>query len=170
MAEVRWGVNGIIAKILGAPLNFLLYLDERRRQERCRLEQSRDDSRPALHYSDGFCWGLDAAEELWPCVGLWDTPGVHQAQEILVSGLRRLEYRGYDSAGVATLDGDELWMRKRAGRVRSLEELLEQDPVPGNCGISHTRWATHGPATDRNAHPHLGGRAKGPTWPWCTTV
>ncbi len=49
-------------------------------------------------------------------------------------------------------------VRKRAGRVRVLEELLETQPAPGGCGISHTRWATHGPATDRNAHPHLGGR------------
>ena len=57
----------------------------------------------------------------------------------------------------------ELVVRKRAGRVRSLEELLETDPAPGCSGISHTRWATHGPATDRNAHPHVGGRSKGPS-------
>ncbi len=49
-------------------------------------------------------------------------------------------------------------MRKKAGRVRFLEELLDHEPAPGGCGISHTRWATHGPASDRNAHPHLGGR------------
>jgi glucosamine--fructose-6-phosphate aminotransferase (isomerizing) len=90
--------------------------------------------------------------------GIVGYTGGHQAAPILVGGLRRLEYRGYDSAGLATVEGDRLEVRKRAGRVRALEELIEEDPAPGACGISHTRWATHGPATDRNAHPHLGGR------------
>ena len=90
--------------------------------------------------------------------GIVGYAGGHQAEPILVAGLRRLEYRGYDSAGVATIDRNQLIVRKRAGRVRVLEELLEREPAPGRCGISHTRWATHGPATDRNAHPHLGGR------------
>jgi glucosamine--fructose-6-phosphate aminotransferase (isomerizing) len=84
--------------------------------------------------------------------------GGHEASPILVAGLRRLEYRGYDSAGVATLDGHGMVVRKTAGRVRALEESLEADPARGSCGISHTRWATHGPATDVNAHPHVGGR------------
>jgi len=91
--------------------------------------------------------------------GIVGYTGGHQAEPILVAGLRRLEYRGYDSAGIATIDRNQLIVRKRAGRVRVLEELLEREPAPGVCGISHTRWATHGPATDRNAHPHLGGRA-----------
>ncbi len=84
--------------------------------------------------------------------------GTHEASPILVAGLRRLEYRGYDSAGVATLDGDRLVVRKRAGRVRVLAEALDREPAAGSCGISHTRWATHGAASDRNAHPHVGGR------------
>ena len=84
--------------------------------------------------------------------------GTHEASPILVAGLRRLEYRGYDSAGVATLDGDRLVVRKRAGRVRVLEEALDREPAAGSCGISHTRWATHGSASDRNAHPHVGGK------------
>jgi glucosamine--fructose-6-phosphate aminotransferase (isomerizing) len=84
---------------------------------------------------------------------------MHQACPILVAGLRRLEYRGYDSAGLAALERGRLQVRKRAGRVRMLEEMLDEQPLAGHCGISHTRWATHGPASDRNAHPHLGGRA-----------
>ncbi len=84
--------------------------------------------------------------------------GHQEAAPFLLSGLRRLEYRGYDSAGIATLDaGGLLRLRKRAGRVRTLEESVTSEPVTGFCGISHTRWATHGPATDENAHPHLGG-------------
>jgi glutamine---fructose-6-phosphate transaminase (isomerizing) len=90
--------------------------------------------------------------------GIVGYTGGLEASPILVAGLRRLEYRGYDSAGIATLDGHALVVRKKAGRVRVLEESLDHEPAPGTCGISHTRWATHGPANDRNAHPHVGGR------------
>ena len=82
--------------------------------------------------------------------------GSREAEPILIEGLRRLEYRGYDSAGIATITGDRLHLRKRAGRVGDLVEHLRSHPAPGCHGIAHTRWATHGPATDVNAHPHLG--------------
>jgi glucosamine--fructose-6-phosphate aminotransferase (isomerizing) len=83
--------------------------------------------------------------------------GGSEAEPTLIEGLRRLEYRGYDSAGLATLTGREMHVRKRAGRIAELEEYLREHPAPGSVGISHTRWATHGPATDTNAHPHVGG-------------
>jgi glucosamine--fructose-6-phosphate aminotransferase (isomerizing) len=83
--------------------------------------------------------------------------GHREAEPILVEGLRRLEYRGYDSAGVATLTGSHLHLRKRAGRIADLARYLRDRPAPGCQGISHTRWATHGPANDRNAHPHVSG-------------
>src|SRR3954471_23499965 len=72
-----------------------------------------------------------------------------------MQGLRRLEYRGYDSAGVAVLDGDELAVERRAGKLANLDQALADREMPGRLGIGHTRWATHGAPTDRNAHPHL---------------
>src|SRR5438067_6559050 len=83
--------------------------------------------------------------------------GPKTAEPLLVEGLRRVEYRGYDSTGLATLMDGQLHLRKRAGRVAQLTSLLRERPAPGTVGISHTRWATHGPATDLNAHPHVGG-------------
>jgi glucosamine--fructose-6-phosphate aminotransferase (isomerizing) len=84
--------------------------------------------------------------------------GLREAEPILVEGLRRLEYRGYDSAGLATLTGAELQLRKKAGRIADLARHLRDHPAAGCLGISHTRWATHGSASDRNAHPHLAGQ------------
>jgi glucosamine--fructose-6-phosphate aminotransferase (isomerizing) len=88
--------------------------------------------------------------------GIVGYAGNQQALPILLEGLRRLEYRGYDSAGVAVLDGGELQVVRKAGKLEALEQALGSDnALPGLSGIGHTRWATHGQPTDRNAHPHL---------------
>ncbi len=82
--------------------------------------------------------------------------GREQAAPILVDGLRRLEYRGYDSSGIAVMNGSNaIHMRKKSGRLVNLTELLKESPAEGDCGISHTRWATHGEPSDENSHPHF---------------
>jgi glucosamine--fructose-6-phosphate aminotransferase (isomerizing) len=93
--------------------------------------------------------------------GIVGYAGQRQALPILLAGLRRLEYRGYDSAGVAVLDGGRVQVVRKAGKLEELErELGGDDALGGATGIGHTRWATHGAPTDRNAHPHTdcGGR------------
>src|SRR6266542_3796814 len=86
--------------------------------------------------------------------------GRAQAAPILLDGLRRLEYRGYDSAGIAVVDGGRIETRKCAGRIAALAKLMRKEPVSGSLGVSHTRWATHGKVTDQNAHPHFDASGK----------
>jgi glucosamine--fructose-6-phosphate aminotransferase (isomerizing) len=83
--------------------------------------------------------------------------GQEPAADFILAGLRRLEYRGYDSAGIVTVDNGQLRTAKAAGRVDELAKLIRKRPAEGRLGVGHTRWATHGPATDVNAHPHLSG-------------
>jgi len=76
---------------------------------------------------------------------------------ILLEGLRRLEYRGYDSAGVAGVEDGKLQRYRRLGKVAELELALEKSPLSSTLGIAHTRWATHGVPSEENAHPHMSG-------------
>jgi glucosamine--fructose-6-phosphate aminotransferase (isomerizing) len=86
--------------------------------------------------------------------------GPRDATPIILDGLKRLEYRGYDSAGLAILQDGEIQVRRDAGKLRRLAELVKESPLSGSPGIGHTRWATHGAPSARNAHPHLGASGR----------
>lgn len=86
--------------------------------------------------------------------------GPREAQDVLLSGLEKLEYRGYDSAGIAVLNDNKIKLEKRKGELHNLSDVLKKCPLEGHLGIGHTRWATHGQPSDKNAHPHLGPEGK----------
>lgn len=90
--------------------------------------------------------------------GIVGVLGNHECAPLLVEALKRLEYRGYDSAGIATINEGRLDRRRAVGKLVNLSDLLVHDPLAGKAGIGHTRWATHGAATTANAHPHRAGR------------
>ena len=89
--------------------------------------------------------------------GIVGIVGNNPVAPLLVDALKRLEYRGYDSAGIATVENGRLDRRRAEGKLVNLEAKLRQEPLPGRIGIGHTRWATHGVPNEVNAHPHFSG-------------
>ena len=89
--------------------------------------------------------------------GIIGIVGKSEVTERLIRGLTRLEYRGYDSAGVATVGDAGLVRRRAEGKIAALRAAVKADPIEGHTGIAHTRWATHGVPSERNAHPHMSG-------------
>ena len=86
--------------------------------------------------------------------GIFGYIGKKEAVPFIIEGLRKLEYRGYDSSGVATLENNKLFVSKCVGKIANLENLLKQKPIGGQIGVGHTRWATHGKPSSENSHPH----------------
>ena len=89
--------------------------------------------------------------------GIMGYVGQREAAPLLFQGLKRLEYRGYDSAGIAAFTNGHIAIRRAVGKLAQLDQLLQAEPLPGSVGIGHTRWATHGPPSEENAHPHRAG-------------
>ena len=103
-----------------------------------------------------MCCDYQAYLRLFPMCGIIGYVGPRDARDVIISGLRRLEYRGYDSAGIAVVADGRLSVAKKAGKLANLEaELATVDFPVAHQGIGHTRWATHGAPTDENAHPHV---------------
>ncbi|PPR38675.1 MAG: Glutamine--fructose-6-phosphate aminotransferase [isomerizing], partial [Alphaproteobacteria bacterium MarineAlpha7_Bin1] len=90
--------------------------------------------------------------------GIIGIVGKKQVAPLLLEALKRLEYRGYDSAGIATLDNGGIERRRSEGKISKLEKLIAKEPIVGKIGIGHTRWATHGAPNEINAHPHSNDR------------
>src|SRR6059036_3657081 len=86
--------------------------------------------------------------------GIFGYVGPRDPVPVIMGGLRSLEYRGYDSAGIAIVEDQKLQVRRCSGKLKNLEDLLQNQPVTGQFGLGHTRWATHGRPTEENAHPH----------------
>jgi glucosamine--fructose-6-phosphate aminotransferase (isomerizing) len=98
----------------------------------------------------------NSREDLRSMCGIVGYIGPREAASVILGGLKRLEYRGYDSAGLAIIQDGKIAIRRDIGKLENLQRLVEEDPVAGNIGIGHTRWATHGEPSQRNAHPHIG--------------
>ena len=92
--------------------------------------------------------------------GIFGYVGKRESLPFLLEGLKKLEYRGYDSAGIATLDQGQIYLKKVAGKISDLEVILAEEPIPGKIGLGHTRWATHGAPSFENSHPHLDCRGE----------
>ena len=92
--------------------------------------------------------------------GIVGYTGNEQAKDIIINGLKKLEYRGYDSAGIAIRNEDGIVIRKKKGKIAVLEDFIKNESFSGTLGIGHTRWATHGAPSDLNAHPHTSADGK----------
>src|SRR5262245_57019119 len=124
---------------------------------RCRACQREAEGGPKESVLASRGWGPGEDKKMCGIIGYIGTKDV---VPVLIDGLRRLEYRGYDSAGVAVVHSGNVNLRRSAGKLSNLEHAISAEPLAGEYGVGHTRWATHGRPTEENAHPHQDGSGK----------
>ena len=158
LEHARWSRRSASATARWSPPGSVDHRGRARRRARASPAAGRRSSPASAQQAHGAAAGAQGREGRRLMCGIVGILGRHEVAPLILEALKRLEYRGYDSAGIATLQDGRLARRRAVGKLIALSDLLVRDPIRGQAGIGHTRWATHGAPTERNAHPHHAGR------------